>query len=105
MYGIKDENIRQKLGYGSGKHKSSDRRKQAFRKVSKQKYKQNDLLNEEINFDSNREWIASSNDHQILVIPKASIAFTKEKFKTTEQKGSLLTNLLEDRNYSMYYSI
>jgi len=105
MYGIKDENIRQKLGYGSGKHKSSDRRKQAFRKVSKQKYKRNDLLNGEINFDSNREWIASSTDDQMLMIRKASIASTKEKFKTTEQKGSLITNPIVVRDCSMCHSI
>jgi len=56
MYGFKDENTRQKLGYGSGKHKSSDRKKQAFRKVSKQKYKRSDLLNGETYFDSKREY-------------------------------------------------
>jgi hypothetical protein len=101
MYGIKDENIRGKLGYGIGKHKSPNRKNQAFRKISKQKYKRNDVLNEESNIDSNREWTASSNDDQMPMIPKASVASTKEKFKMTEQKGSLIANLLENHQYHM----
>jgi len=84
MYGIKDENIRQKLGYGTGKYKSSSRLKQVFRRKSKQKYKGNDLLNEETNFDSNRKWTASSTNDEMLVIPKASDVSTKEKLKSFE---------------------
>jgi hypothetical protein len=78
MFGIKDENIRRKLGYGTGKHRSSSRRKQ--------KYRHNDRLNKESNFDRNRKWSTSSTDDQMPVRSKQSVASREKNLKIANKK-------------------
>jgi hypothetical protein len=86
MYGIKDENIRRKLGYGVGK--SPKRAKRTSQKQSKLKYKRNNLLNDEANFDSNQKWIQNSTHDQIPGVQQSSVTSAKEKLKNTKQEGT-----------------
>ncbi|CAF0875161.1 unnamed protein product [Adineta steineri] len=78
VYGIKDENIRRKLGYRTGDHKSSSKIKQKFRKISKQKYGSNMLLNKEAKFDSNREWTTGSPSNQASIQRQQSFLKSKQ---------------------------
>jgi hypothetical protein len=78
MFGLKDENIRRKLGYGTGKHRSSSRRKQ--------KYRRNDRLNKESNFDRNRKSSTSSTDDQMPVRSKQSVASREKNLKIANKK-------------------
>ncbi|CAF2396173.1 unnamed protein product [Rotaria sp. Silwood2] len=100
MYGIKDENIRRNLGYSIGEHKSLNRKKRAFRKIFKQQYKQNNLLDEEVEFDSIRQGKASSTDNRMSIVQQISITSPKENLKITEQKSSLFANLFKQTTLS-----
>jgi hypothetical protein len=85
MYGIKDENIRRKLGYGIGEHQSTDR--------AKNKYRRNIPINKEANFDSNHGWIAISSDDQITVLKQTSVVSSKENLEITHSKGTSFVNV------------
>ncbi|CAF4428777.1 unnamed protein product, partial [Adineta steineri] len=78
VYGIKDKNIRRKLGYRTGDHKSSSKIKQKFRKISKQKYGSNMLLNKEAKFDSNRGWTTGSPSNQASIQRQQSFLKSKQ---------------------------
>jgi hypothetical protein len=91
MYGIKDERIRRKLGYRTEKHRSLKRRKH--------KYKRNSFLNKEQIFGSDRESIVSPTDSEMSPIQKTSDASIREKFKITDQKSNLFTEILQNLYY------
>jgi hypothetical protein len=95
MYGIKDKNIRRKLGYRTGKHRSPKR--------IKPKYKRNLFSNKEQNFGNKREWIASSTDGEISPVQKASDASIKEKFKITDQKSSSFAKIQQNLHYHICF--
>jgi hypothetical protein len=88
MYGIKDENVRRKLGYRTGKQQSSKRRKH--------KYKRNIFSNKKQSFGSDREWVVSSMGGEMSSIQKASDASIKAKFEITDQKSNSFAKILQN---------
>ena len=91
MYGIKDENIRRKLGYRTGKHRSLKRRKH--------KYKRNNFLNKEQGFGSDREWIVSSADGKMSPKQKVSDASIREEIKINDQQRKSKNSIIsQDKN-------
>ena len=57
MYRVKHENIRQISVYDIEEQGKAQRKQKKFRKSSKQKYKQINLLKDKLNFDNDRKWL------------------------------------------------
>ena len=94
MYGIKNENIRRKLGYGTGAHKLPKRTKQAFRKNQSKQYKPSRSLNSERNFVNTQRCTTAYTDDPMPVRQQTSGTYDREKVKTIRQRGNLFANLL-----------
>ncbi|UJR28196.1 hypothetical protein I4U23_009447 [Adineta vaga] len=86
VYGIKDRNIRRKLGYGISKDTSLSRTKQISRNKSKQKYRNSSMRKKQINDDNNLQWHIDSPNDQISISRQSSSISIKGKLGTTRKK-------------------
>ncbi|CAF1248665.1 unnamed protein product [Rotaria sordida] len=106
MYAIDDGNIRRNLSYEIGEYKPLNRKKRAFQKTLKQQYKQNNLLNEEMEFDSNRQKTPSSTNTRMPIIqqisvnsPKMNIKIAKQQdFNDKNERISINSKIFQDKN-------
>ncbi|CAF3554435.1 unnamed protein product [Rotaria sordida] len=97
MYAIDDGNIRRNSSYEIGEYKPLNRKKRAFQKTLKQQYKQNNLLNKEMKFDSNRQKTPSSTNTRMPIIQQISVNSPEMNIKIAKQQGSLFANLFKKK--------
>ena len=86
MYGIKDENVRRKLGYRVGKYGSPKR--------GRQRNKRNRFQNGRKNDENDRGLIVRSNDGMALPTQKTSFASARGVLSAIDQAGNFIDRVV-----------